>query len=238
MAHGSGSLQKFFKLGIESHNCMAHGSGSLQKFFKLGTRQDCLSLFQCFDFFITRRLPDVKVLQDEITALMQFSIVVGKLFQLQHHCLFCLFCLNQVALCLSFEFGLVDNFLAFRFDASICLLHEIFVCLLCILFWTDGLCFHGFRIIDDFLDHFHDTTAGSVLLVSLKAWRRRGSCGLLSALLNQCCFLAVKVLQDIQRCLQKSLSLTLVCDCCLKFLVFLFAIFACSLHLNLHFGYL
>merc|ERR1719362_1310238 len=70
----------------------------------------------------------------KVARLMQLCIVVRQLLQLQHHSLLGLLSFNEFHFCLGFQFALVCNLLALCLNGGICFLHEIFICLLSILF--------------------------------------------------------------------------------------------------------
>merc|ERR1719253_352566 len=88
-------------------------------------------------------------------------------------------------------------------------------------------------IIDDLLNHTHDTTCSGILLVSLKTWWRRWA-GRLFSLHESRSFLCIKAFQYIEGCSEELLCGTLISNCHLELLVFLLAILASTLHLHLH----
>merc|ERR1719203_11783 len=208
-------------------------SHGLQKLLEFCAAKNCFCLPQCFYFLVARGLTKVKIFQNEIAALMQLCVVIGQLLQLQHNRLLGFFRFNQVCLGLCLQLGLVDNFFALGLNGGVCLLNKVFVSFLRILFGADRFCLHGFGIANDLLNHAHDTTACSVLLVSLESWRWRWSDRFL--LLKQgCLLLAIELTQDVESCLQQLLCFALVRNSHLEFFVFLLAILTSTLQLNLH----
>merc|ERR1719235_1117297 len=71
-------------------------SGRLQEGLELGTREDCLCLLQGLDLLVASSLADLEVLEDEVTAGVQLSLVVGKLLQFEHDGLLILLCFNKI----------------------------------------------------------------------------------------------------------------------------------------------
>merc|ERR1719253_814290 len=93
--------------------------------------------------------------------------------------------------------------------------------------------FHRLCIIDDLLNHTHDTTCCGILLVRLETWWRRWA-GRLFGLHESRSFLGIKAIQDIEGCSEELLRGALIRNCHLELLVFLLAILASTLHLHLH----
>merc|ERR1719487_283068 len=170
-------------------------SGHLKEVAELGSRENCFGLFQSIDLLVTGSLADLEIFHDEITALMQLGVVVGELLQLQKHVLLCLVGFCQVLLGLCLFFRLVHHFLGLGLNGRVGFLNKILVCLLGILLRADGVSLHGLGIIDDLLDHAHDTASCCVLLVLLESWWRRWASRLL---LQKCCLLLVEALQDVE----------------------------------------
>merc|ERR1719506_250604 len=168
---------------------------------------------------------------------MQFRLVVGKLLQLKHRGLLVLLGFYEVCLCLCFALTLVDNVFAFCLDRVISVLDEVLVCLLSIFLGTDDFSLHCLCIVNDLLDHAHDSTSSGILLVGLKAWRWWGSCWLLN-LHQSGCLLGIEALQDVEGSSQQLLGGTLIGNCSLELFVLLLAVFSSPLHLDLHLSHL
>merc|ERR1719181_744735 len=82
-------------------------SCTLEEGFELGSREDGLGLLQSLDFLIASGLADLEILEYKVTALVELSLVVCKLLELQHHSLFVLLGFNQVGLRLCLGLRLV-----------------------------------------------------------------------------------------------------------------------------------
>merc|ERR1719162_794511 len=211
---------------------MPSNSRRLQERIEVSTRQDRLGLLEGLDLLITGGLADLEILHDEITALVELGIVVRELLELEKDSLLVFIGLIQVSLCLGLLLGLVNDLLGLGLDGCVGLFHEILICLLGILFSADGLCLHCLGIVDDLLDHAHDTTRRLVLGIVLEAWRRRRTSRLL--LLKECCLLLIETLQDVQGGSQQLLGSSLIRNCLLKLLVLLLTVLTSTLHLHLH----
>merc|ERR1719502_214420 len=192
-------------------------SGRLQEGFELGTRQDGLSLLERLDLLIASSLADLEVLEHKVAAGVQLSLVVCKLFQLQHNSFLVFLGLNEISFCLCLALRLVDNVLGFLLDGVVGVLDKVFIGLLGILFRTDHFGLHCLGIVDDLLDHTHDSTGSSILLVGLEAWRWRWAGWLLD--LDKGGLLGVEALEDVEGCSQELLGRTLISNGCLELFV-------------------
>merc|ERR1719429_562769 len=157
----------------------------LQKLLKLRTCEDRLCLPQSLHLFVSGSLAKVEVLEDEVAALLQLSIVIGELLQLQDYAVSGLLGLDKIDLCLGLLLGLVHDVPALRLDRVVRLLHKILICFLRIFLRTDGLSLHGLGISHDLLDHAHHTPVRRIVLVLFKSWWWGWADGLL--LLGQRC---------------------------------------------------
>mmetsp|Transcript_114105 Transcript_114105/g.322673 ORF Transcript_114105/g.322673 Transcript_114105/m.322673 type:complete len:263 (+) Transcript_114105:38-826(+) len=210
-------------------------SRALQEGSEIRAGEYGFRLLQCLDFLVAGGLPEFEVFHHEVAARMQLRVVVGELLQLKHHRLLALFRLHEDHLRLRLRLRLVDDVLVLRLHGSVCILHEILVGFLGILFRADGLGLHGLRVADDLLEQAHDATRRGALLVGLEARRWRRPCGLLP--LRQGCArvaFAVDFREDADSRLQELLCFALVGHGGLEFLVLLLAILARALELHLH----
>merc|ERR1740129_2103466 len=207
----------------------------LQELLKLRTEEDRLCLPQSFHIFITGSLAKVEVIQDEVATLLQLSIVIGELLQLEEYTFFGLLGLDEIDLCLGLLLGLVHDVPALRLDRVVGLLDKILVCFLRILLRSDGLSLHGLGISDDLLDHADHAPIRRILLVLFKTWWWGWANRLL--LFGQkrsWRLLGVKILQDAQSSLQQLLGLPLVSYSALEFLVLFLTVLTSTLQLDLH----
>merc|ERR1719502_786843 len=208
----------------------AKSSGSLEILDELGTRQDGLGLLECLDLLIPGSLADLEVLHDEVAVLVELRVVVGELLQLEEGGLLVGDCLLEVLLRLGALLGLVDLGLGLLLNGGVCVLDEILICLLGLSLGAGGICLHLLGVVDDLLDHAHDTTGGTALLVLLESWRRRRTLGLL--LLDESLLLLVEALEDVQGSGQELLGGTLIGDHLLELLVQLLTLLTGTLQLS------
>merc|ERR1719498_2065384 len=225
-----------FWLPIYRHlsKSQVESSGSLEILDELGTRQDGLGLLECLDLLIPGGLADLEVLHDEVAVLVELSVVVGKLLQLEESGLLVGDGLLHVLLGLGALLGLVHLGLGLLLNGGVGVLDEVLVCLLGLSLGAGGISLHLLGIIDDFLDHAHDTTGSTALLVLLESGRRRRALGLL--LLDESLLLLVEALEDVQGSGQELLGGTLVCDNLLELLVLLLAVLTSTLQLSVELG--
>merc|ERR1719460_795732 len=139
-------------------------SGGLEVLDELGSRQDGLGLLECLNLLIAGSLADLEVLHDEVAILVELGVVVGELLQLEECGLLVGDCLLKVLL------GL-----CLLLNGGVGVLDEILVGSLSLRFGAGGIGLHLLGIVDDLLDHAHDATSGTALLVLLESWRRRRS---------------------------------------------------------------
>merc|ERR1719198_685671 len=198
----------------------------LEHLDELGTRQDGLGLLERLNLLITGGLADLEVLHDEVAALVEFGVVVRELLQLKQSVFLVLGCLVQVLLGLCTLLNLVGLRLGLLLDRRVGILDEILVRLLGVLLGADDLSLHGLGIVDDGLDHAHDTAGVLVLLVLLESRRRR------LALLDKCCGLLVEALEDVKCCGEQLLRSALIGNDELELLVLLLAVLTTALHVE------
>merc|ERR1740129_1870863 len=196
----------------------------LQDLLKLRTCEDCLCLPQSLYLFVPGRLAKVEVLQDEIATLLQLSIVIRELLQLEEYAFFRLLGLDEIDLRLGLLLRLVHDVPALRLDRVVGLLDKILICFLRIFLGSDGLSLHGLGISDDLLDHADHTPIRRILLVLFKTWWWGWADRLLLGQRRSCRLLTVEVLQEAQSSLQQLLRLPLVGHSALEFLVLLLTV--------------
>merc|ERR1719454_943349 len=172
-------------------------SGGLEILDELGSRQDGFGLLECLNLLVPGSLADLEVLHDEIAVLVELGVVVGELLQLEKGGLLVGDCLLKVLLGLCPLLGLVDLRLGLLLNGGVGVSDEILVCLLCLGLSASGIGLHLLGVIDDLLDHAHDTTGGTALLVLLESWRGRRA--LVVLLLKEgSLLLLVEALEDVQ----------------------------------------
>merc|ERR1719454_2405063 len=135
-------------------------SGGLEILDELGSRQDGLGLLERLDLLIPGGLADLEVLHDEIAVLVELGVVVGELLQLEKGGLLVGDCLLEVLLGLCPLLSLVDLRLGLLLNGGVGVRDEILVCLLCLGLSASGIGLHLLGVIDDLLDHAHNTTGG------------------------------------------------------------------------------
>merc|ERR1719215_784772 len=215
---------------IEPRKC----SSCLEVLDELGSRQDRLGLLECLNFLVPGSLANLKILHDKIAILVELSIVVGELLQLEEGCLLIGDSLLQILLCLGLLLSLVDLGLGLLLNGGIGVLDKFFIRCLGFSLSTSSICLHFLGIIDDLLNHAHDTSSSTTLLVLLESrWRRWA---LLLLLHKGSLLLLIESLEDVQGCRQKFLRSTLISNNLLKFLVLLLAIFTSTLQLSVELG--
>merc|ERR1719263_681443 len=137
-------------------------------------------------------------------------------------------CLLKVLLGLCPLLSLVHLRLGLLLNGGVGVLNEILVRLLSLSLGAGGIGLHRLGIVDDLLDHAHNTSSGTALLVLLESWRRRRALVVL-LLKESSLLLLVESLEDVQSCGQKLLRGTLVGDNLLELLVLLLAVLTCTL---------
>merc|ERR1719223_1105212 len=204
---------------IEPRKC----SCCLEVLDELGSRQDRLGLLECLNFLVPGSLANLKILHDKITILVELGIVVGEFLQFEEGCLFISDSLLQILLCL----GLL-------LDGGVGVLDKFLIRCLGFSLSTSSICLHFLGIIDDLLNHAHDTSRSTALLVLLESrWRRWA---LLLLLHKGSLLLLIESFEDVQGRRQKFLRSTLIGNNLLKFLVLLLAIFTSTLQLGVELG--
>merc|ERR1719263_2551819 len=129
-------------------------------------------------------------------------------------------CLLKVLLGLCPLLSLVDLRLGLLLNGGVGVSDEILVGLLSLSFGAGGIGLHLLGIVDDLLDHAHDTSGGTALLVLLES--RRGRRALVVLRLEEgSLLLLVEALEDVQSCGQKLLRGALVGNDLLELLVLL-----------------
>merc|ERR1719321_1582751 len=88
---------------------------ALQELFELRARQNGLRLAQRLNLLIPGRLPDLKVLHNKVTGLVELSVVVRELLEFEQDSLLLFSRLNQLTFSLRLHIRLVDNVLALLF---------------------------------------------------------------------------------------------------------------------------
>merc|ERR1719454_664786 len=172
-------------------------SGGLEVLDELGSRQDGFGLLERLNLLIPGSLADLEILHDEIAVLVELSVVVGELLQLEKGGLLVGDCLLEVLLGLCPLLSLVDLRLGLLLNGGVGVRDEILVCLLSLSLGAGGIGLHLLGVVDDLLDHAHDTTGGTALLVLLESWRGRRA--LVVLLLKEgSLLLLVEALEDVQ----------------------------------------
>merc|ERR1719163_2448215 len=92
--------------------------GGLKILDELGSRQDGLGLLECLNLLIPGSLADLKILHDEIAVLVELSVVIGELLQLEEGGLLVGDCLLKVLLGLCPLLSLVDLRLGLLLDGG------------------------------------------------------------------------------------------------------------------------
>merc|ERR1719213_845655 len=105
----------------------AKSSGSLEVLDELGTRQDGLGLLECLNLLIPGSLADLEVLHDEVAILVELSVVVGELLQLEEGGLLVGDRLLKVLLSLCLLLSLVDLRLGLLLNGLVGVSDEILV---------------------------------------------------------------------------------------------------------------
>merc|ERR550514_18726 len=205
----------------------------LQELRELRPGEDGLRLLERLDLLVARGLPELKVLNDEITASVELAVIVRQLLELEHDSLLRLLRLDKVRFRLCLLLALVHDVLALRLDGVVRLLYKVLVRLLGVLLRADGLGLHGLSVVDDLLDHAHHTTRTGVLFVRLEAGGRRRPRGLLLLAHRDQGRLIVEALQDFKGLLEQLLRRALVGDRGLELLVLLLAVLTRALQLHL-----
>merc|ERR1719473_2592953 len=118
----------------------AEPSRSLQECGETCTRERGKSLPECINLSITRSLPHLKILQCEITTLVQVCVPSGQSLQRTHHSLQLCLCLHLLGFSLCLGIRLVHNFLVLGVNRGVSLFHKLLVFLLGIFFCADSFC--------------------------------------------------------------------------------------------------
>merc|ERR1719460_3060277 len=117
-------------------------SGGLEILDELGSRQDGFGLLECLNLLIPGSLADLEILHDEIAVLVELSVVVGELLQLEKGGLLVGDCLLEVLLGLYPLLSLVDLRLGLLLDGGVGVSDEILVCLLSLSLGAGGIGLH------------------------------------------------------------------------------------------------
>merc|ERR1719223_261494 len=148
-------------------------SSCLKVLDELGSRQDRLGLLECLNFLVPGSLANLKILHDKITILVELGIVVGEFLQFEEGCLFISDSLLQILLCFGLLLSLVDLGLGLLLDGGVGVLDKFLIRCLGFSLSTSSICLHFLGIVDDLLNHAHDTSGSTALLVLLESRGRR-----------------------------------------------------------------
>merc|ERR1719388_223964 len=198
-------------------------------------RKDRLGLLQRFDLTVARHLPDLEVVQREITSLMKRPVHAPEVKEVGNRAALIGLIVGLLDLVLGLGLFVSNDARLFRFDLGIRVFDEGFVGSLRILFRRDRVLLHLGRVRDDILDERHGASAPRLLVLP-----ETGRHGLhsrtrhwLLLVLHQGRLLVVELAKAINRLLQDILRCTLVRHCLLEVLVLLLSVLARLLHLDL-----
>merc|ERR1719388_234146 len=186
-------------------------------------RKDRLGLLQRFDLTVARHLPDLEVVQREITSLMKRPVHAPEVKEVGNRAALIGLIVGLLDLVLGLGLFVSNDARLFCFDLGISIFDEGFVGSLRILFRCDRVLLHLGRVRDDILDERHGASAPRLLVLpetGRHGLHSRTRHWLLLAL-HQGRLLVVELAKAIHRLLQDFLRCTLVRHCLLELLVLL-----------------
>merc|ERR1719388_166930 len=197
-------------------------------------RKDRLGLLQRLDLAVARHLPDLEVVQREITSLMKRPVHAPEVEQVGNRAALVGLIVGLLDLVLGLHLLIGDDTRLFRLDLSVGVFDEGLVGSLRILLRRDRVLLHLGRVSNDILDERHGASAPRLLVLP-----EAGRHGLhsrtwhwLLLVLHQGRILVVELAEAIHRLLQDLLRCTLVRHCLLELLVLLLSVLARLLHLD------
>merc|ERR1719443_611574 len=198
-------------------------------------RKDRLGLLQRLDLAVARHLPDLEVVQREITSLMKRPVHAPEVEQVGDRPALVGLVVGLLNLVLGLNLLVRDDARLFRLDLSVGVFDEGLVGSLRVLLRRNRVLLHIGRVRDDILNERHSASTPR-LLVLLETIRhglhsRAGNWFLL--VLHQRRLLVVELAEAFLRLLQDLLRRALVRHRLLELLVLLLSVLACLLHLDL-----
>merc|ERR1719387_911534 len=131
------------------------------------------ALLERLNLCVARRDTCLEILHQEIAAFVEVRVDLVELLEFRKHLVARGFSIDEILLRLRLFRALRHDVFVLLSERLRSVFSKLFKRRLSLLFAADGLGLHGLRVVDDLLDHTHDTAWGGTFLVGLEAWGRR-----------------------------------------------------------------